>query len=60
MMKTLLHRGLVVLRVTFKDFVCETFTILELISQIIEQVAENNSVAAVSNMDLMELEYKIR
>ena len=52
MMKTLPRRGLIVLRTTFKDFVCETFTILDFISQIIEQVAKNNSVAAVSNTDL--------
>ena len=51
-MKTLPRRGLIVLRTTFKDFVCETFTILDFISQIIEQVAKNNSVAAVSNTDL--------
>ena len=52
-MKTLPRRGLIVLRTTFKDFVCETFTILDFISQIIEQVAKNNSVAAVSNTDLI-------
>ena len=43
---------------TFKDFVCQTFSIWELISSIIEQVTENNSVVAVSNTVLMKLEYE--
>ena len=49
--------GLIVPRTTLKDFVCQAFSILELISPIIEQVTENNSVAAVSNTVLMKLEY---
>ena len=38
--------GLIVPCTTLKDFVCQAFSILELISPIIEQVTENNSVAA--------------
>ena len=48
--------GLIVPSTTFKDFFCQTFSILELISPIIEQLTENNSVAAVSNTVLMKLE----
>ena len=56
-LKTLSWGGLIVPFTTFKDFVCQTFSMLELISPIIEQVTENNSVAAVSNTVLMKLEY---
>ena len=58
--KTLSRGGLIVPCTTFKDFVCQRFSILELISPIIEQVnkTENNSVAAVSYTVLMESEYR--
>ena len=58
-LKTLSQGGLIIpcVIIPFKDFVCQTFSILELVSPIIEQVTENNSVAAVSNIVLMKLEY---
>ena len=58
--KTLSRGGLIVPCTTFKDFVCQRFSILELISPIIEQVTktENNSVAAVSYTVLIESEYR--
>ena len=49
--------GLIVPCTTFKNFVSQTFSILELILPIIEQATENHSVAAVSNTVLMKLEY---
>ena len=56
-LKTLSLGGLIVPCTTFKYFVCQTFSILELISPTIEQVTENNSVAAVPNTVLMKLKY---
>ena len=56
-LKTLSQGGLFIPCATFKDVVCQTFSILELVSPIIEQITENNSVAAVSNIVLMKLEY---
>ena len=41
-LKTLSRGGLIVPSAAFKDFVCQTFSILELISPIIEQVTERN------------------
>ena len=55
--QTLSRDGLIVPCTTFKNFVSQTFSILELISPIIEQATENHSVAAVSNTVLMKLEY---
>ena len=49
--------GLIVPCTAFKDFVCQTFSILELISPIEEQKTENNPVAAVSKTVLMKIEY---
>ena len=54
--KTLSRGGHIVPYTTFKDFVCQTFSI-KLFSPIIEQVTEKNSVAAVSNTVLMKLDY---
>ena len=55
--QTLSRDELIVPCTTFKNFVSQTFSILELISPIIEQATENHSVAAVSNTVLMKLEY---
>ena len=56
-MKTLSRGGLIVPCITFKDFVCQTFSILKFVSPIMEQVTESNSVAAVSNTVMIKLEY---
>ena len=56
-LKTLSLGGLIVPCATFKDFVCQAFSILELISPITEQVTEKNSVASASNTVLMNLKY---
>ena len=56
-MKTLSRGGLIVPCITFKDFVCQAFSILKFVSLIMEQVTESNSVAAVSNTIMIKLEY---
>ena len=55
--QTLSRDELIVPCTTFKNFVSQTFSILELISPIIEQAIENHSLAAVSDTVLMKLEY---